>query len=85
MEVTQTSDLMSELLQTTFASFLDIAIKLFFVVIFVIIVLFFTRRFVKYFQQTISEHNAYEENAVSFSNIVGDIFFYLVLVLSACI
>ncbi len=85
MEVTETPSFVWASLRTVFSSFFAVGVKLIFVAVFVIIILYFTRRFVKYFQQSIVEHNAYEENAVSFSNVIGDVFMYLVLVCSACI
>lgn len=68
-----------------FAYFWDITIKLLFVLVFVILVLFLAKNSITYFQEKIRENNAYEENAVSFSNIAGDVFFYLVLIVSAAL
>ena len=85
MDTIQTGAMISTSLSTVFAWFFAIWIKLFLIAVFVIIMLFFAKKLVTYLQQTIREHNAYEDNVVSFSNIVGDVFFYLVLVLSACI
>lgn len=59
--------------------------KFLIVVLFVAVALFFTKRLVSRLQVTISEHNNYEENAISFGNIVGDVIFYLMLIVSAYI